>query len=60
MRLQSLISKAFKERQYMCAYLKQMHELLKDLSERTLAVEVDHAPPCQYNCVRSRNSGGSG
>ena len=45
MRLQSLISMAFKERQYRCAYLKQMHELLKDCSEITLTVKVDHTPP---------------
>jgi len=45
MRLQSLISRAFKDRQYRRAYLKQMHELLKDYYERTLAVEVDHTPP---------------
>ena len=44
MRLHSLIFRVFEERQYMCAYLKQMHELLKDCSGRTLAVEVDHTP----------------
>jgi len=44
MRLLSLISRAFKERQYRRAYLKQMHESLKDRSERTLAVRVYHTP----------------
>ena len=41
---QSLISRAFEERQYGRAYLKQMHELLKDYSERTLTVRVYHTP----------------
>ena len=45
MRLLSLIFRAFEERQYRRAYLKQMHESLKDCSERTPAVEVDHTPP---------------
>jgi len=38
------ISRAFEERQYRRAYLKQMHESLKDSSERTLTVKVDHTP----------------
>jgi len=41
----SLIFRAFKEMQYRCAYLKQMHESLKDRSERTLAVGVYITPP---------------
>jgi len=44
MRLQYLISRVFEERQYKCSCLKQMHESLKDCSERTLAVEVDYIP----------------
>jgi len=60
MRLQSLVFRAFEERQYRCAYLKQMHELLKDWYERTLVVEVDHTPPVSVNCGRSRISRGSG
>ena len=44
MRLLSLISIAFEERQYSRAYLKQMHESLNDRFERTLVVEVDHTP----------------
>jgi len=35
----------FEERQYRRAYLKQMHESLKDCFERTLTVKVDHTPP---------------
>ena len=35
----------FEERQYRRAYLKQMHESLKDCSERTLTVEVDYTSP---------------
>jgi len=31
-RIQSLMSRTFEERQYRRAYLKQMHELLKDCS----------------------------
>ena len=34
----------FWERQYRLAYLKQMHELLKDYSERILAIKVHHTP----------------
>ena len=44
MRPLSLISRAFEEKQYMRVYLKQMHESLKDSSERTLAVGVYHTP----------------
>jgi len=45
MRLLSLIFRVFEKRQYKRAYLKQMHESLKDYSERTLAVGVYHTPP---------------
>jgi len=45
MRLLSLKFRAFEERQYRHAYLKRMHELLNDCSERTLADIVDHIPP---------------
>jgi len=44
MRLLSLISR-FEDRQYRCVYLKQIHESLKDCSERTLVVEVYHTLP---------------
>ena len=44
MRLLSLISRVFDERQYRRAYLKQMNELLKDCSENTLAGGVYHTP----------------
>ena len=35
----------FEESQYRLAYLKKMHESLKDCSERTLTVEIDHTLP---------------
>ena len=41
----SLISRALKERQYRRVYLKQMHEWLKDYSERTLAGGVYQTSP---------------
>jgi len=60
MRLQSLISRAFEERQYRRAYLKQMHESLKDSSERTLTVKVDHTPLVSVQQWKIWKSGGSG
>ena len=45
MKLLSLISRAFEERQYRRACLKLMHESLKDCSERILASVVYHTSP---------------